>query len=68
MFVTIFQITTFGLVVAVTMLPLITVDIDHVPEQNDNLESLINMLRKTSALCMQRFNDIVDDFVRWGLI
>jgi hypothetical protein len=63
-----FQTVYYGLIIAAMLLPLITVDIERVPEENDNLDSMMEMMRGTNALCIQRVNEVVDDFVRWDLI
>jgi hypothetical protein len=63
-----FQTVNFGLIAAMMMLPMVTVDIEQVPQENENLEATMDMMKKTNNLCAERVNEVVDDFVRWNLI
>ncbi|XP_059051603.1 uncharacterized protein LOC131846343, partial [Achroia grisella] len=61
----------FGLICSIFTLPIITINTEDAPKPQgeDGLETIaINAVTKTSALYRERFNGIVNDYVRWGVI
>ncbi|CAG9795977.1 unnamed protein product [Diatraea saccharalis] len=59
----------YGLVLAAMMLPMITLEQGHVQGHGyDSLDSMTQMMQHTSDLCAERFNEVVEDYVRWGLL
>lgn len=63
------QILPMMLVMSSLVVPLITADQALMPEagEAESFQSLVTM-DKNNHLCAQRLNEIVDDFVRWGII
>ncbi|KAL0809689.1 hypothetical protein ABMA28_011206 [Loxostege sticticalis] len=68
------EMLPFGLVVSCMLLPLITVDLANVPRgkdgeyESESFDDMFGMLKNVNALCEQRVNEVVDDYVRWGIL
>ncbi|KAL0859166.1 hypothetical protein ABMA27_010990 [Loxostege sticticalis] len=68
------EMLPFGLVISCMLLPLITIDVANVPRgvdgefENESFEHMFRMLSNVNALCEQRVNEVVDDYVRWGVL
>ncbi|XP_037302583.1 uncharacterized protein LOC119192958 [Manduca sexta] len=58
----------FGLTLAMTMLPLITVDEENAPKVDKDLGLHSFVVNNTSDILRDRINEVVDDFIRWGLV
>ncbi|KAL0859169.1 hypothetical protein ABMA27_010993 [Loxostege sticticalis] len=67
------EMLPFGLLIASMMLPLVTVELAELTKsgmafENKSLEAMTDMLSVVNALCSQRFNEVVDDYVKWGVL
>ncbi|XP_037295344.1 uncharacterized protein LOC115447250 [Manduca sexta] len=58
----------FGLILAMMVLPVITVDEENAPKVDEDLDIQSFVVNNTSDLLRERINGVVDDFIRWGLV
>ncbi|KAM3959430.1 uncharacterized protein ACR2FA_006498 [Aphomia sociella] len=58
----------YGFMVAVFLLPIITVNVEDAPSFAGNNDLASFMYTKTSSYYPDRLNGIINDFVRWGIL
>ena len=58
----------YGLVVAVFLLPIVTVDSEDAPEINESTEVTAFAVNKTSDLYAERLKGVINDYVKWGIL
>jgi hypothetical protein len=56
------------LVFAMYTLPVVTVEETDAPILHEDLDINAIMQVNPSAICVQRLNDMVQDFISWGLL
>ncbi|CAG9795984.1 unnamed protein product [Diatraea saccharalis] len=57
-----------GLVFAMVSIPIVTVELDEAPALNTTLDLDALMNLTPSQLCTQRLNDVVQDYINWGIL
>ncbi|KAL0809688.1 hypothetical protein ABMA28_011205 [Loxostege sticticalis] len=68
------EMLPFGLISSCMLLPVITIDLADVPRgedgeyESESYDDMFGMLKNANALCEQRVNEVVDDYVRWGIL
>ncbi|KAL0809686.1 hypothetical protein ABMA28_011203 [Loxostege sticticalis] len=68
------EMLPFGLIISCMILPVITIDLANVPRgkdgeyESESVDDMVGMMSNANALCVQRVNEVVDDYVRWGIL
>ncbi|XP_063835815.1 uncharacterized protein LOC135084985 [Ostrinia nubilalis] len=67
------EMMPFGLFIAGMLLPMITIDTADVSKdggafENASFETMAEMMGKSNDLSTRRLNEVVDDYVKWGII
>ncbi|XP_063835853.1 uncharacterized protein LOC135085008 [Ostrinia nubilalis] len=67
------EMLPFGLLIAGFLLPMITVDTADVSKdgeafENESFETMAELMGKSNDLSTRRLNEVVDDYVKWGII
>ncbi|XP_047030981.1 uncharacterized protein LOC124638145 [Helicoverpa zea] len=58
----------FGLTLATFILPLVTVETEHAPKVDENMDFQDFNIQNTNDLYKQRLNGVVNDYVKWGIL
>ncbi|CAH1640056.1 unnamed protein product [Spodoptera littoralis] len=58
----------FGLTLATFLIPLVTIDMENAPQVDESLDISKFNVEKTSDLCAERLNGVVNDYVKWGIL
>ncbi|CAB3219728.1 unnamed protein product [Arctia plantaginis] len=58
----------FGLIMAVMILPIVTVSIENAPEVNDTIAMTDFSVEPANHLYTERLNGIVNDYIKWGIL
>ncbi|CAB3219722.1 unnamed protein product [Arctia plantaginis] len=57
-----------GLKLAAFILPVLTVSEEDAPKVNDDLDISSFCVKNTSDRCAQLLNEVVDDYIKWGIL
>ena len=58
----------YALTLAVTLLPIVTVDSENAPKVDESLDFSSFVFDKPSDLLGERLNGVINDFVKWGIL
>ena len=58
----------YGLCIALFTLPIVTVESQDAPKINESSEMSDFVFEKTSNLYTLRLNEVVSDFIKWGVL
>ncbi|CAG4950552.1 unnamed protein product [Parnassius apollo] len=61
------EVQPFGLLVAIIGLPFVTLDVENVPKIGSDLATHFLGI-KTSDLFAERFNDVINDYIKMGIL
>lgn len=67
-YIILFQKLPLGLKISCLILPVLTVSVEDAPEVNEDLDFNALTTMNTSDRCAQLLNEVVDDYIKWGIL